>query len=137
MTISVTNNPDGTFTVSCGTEAVVVGTPARAPLPPNPPTQGAGPRGLPPLSGPGGFGTAQIIDNPHPPAEARPADNAEQLMDMVQSARMSLPRGSGLSMSPYVVHFRMRGTHTLDVGRLAEIATGQGPGLAVRIHMVR
>lgn len=137
MTISVTNNPNGTFTVSCGTEVVVVGTPMQPPSTPNPPTQGAGLPGLPPLSGPGGFGTAQIIDSPHPPAEARPAGNVEQLLDMLRAARMSLPRGGGGQTTPHVVHFKMRGTHTVDVGRLAEVATAEAPGLAVRIHMVR
>lgn len=137
MTISVTNNPNGTFTVSCGTEVVVVGTPVQSSSSPNPPTQGAGLPGLPPLSGPGGFGTAQIIDSPRPPAEARPVGNVEQLLDMLRAARTSLPPGGPGQTSPYVVHFKMRGTHTLDVGKLAEVATGEAPNLAVRIHMVR
>lgn len=130
MTIRVTNNPDGTFTVNCGTEAVIVGTPAHAP------NQGAGSSGLPPLGPPGGFGTAQIFDTTHPPADARPAENAEKLMAMLRSERMSLPRGTA-PMPPKVVNFTLRGTHTLDVGKLTELAAGEDPKLAIRIHMVR
>jgi hypothetical protein len=131
MTIRVTNNPDGTFTVNCGTETVIVGTPAQAP------TQGAGLPGLPPLGPPGGFGTAQILDTPHPPAGSRPAENAEKLMAMLRSERASLPRGNKASMPPRVVDFTLHGPHTLDVGKLSELAAGEDPKLAVRIHMVR
>ena len=131
MTIRVTNNPDGTFTVNCGTETVILGTPAQVP------TQGTGSHGLPPLGPPGGFGTAQILDTTNPPADARPAENAEKLMAMLRSERMSLPRSGKAPTPPKVVHFQLRGTHTLDVGKLSELAGGEAPKLAVHIHMVR
>lgn len=129
MTIKVTNNPDGTFTVESGNESVVVG--ARRPVPK--PASESG--DLPPISGAGGAGTASIIDNSNPPFEARAAESAETLLDMLRSEPESAARGGRYAESPRIVHYKLRGTHTLDVSQISAIAGGKG--LAVHIHMVR
>lgn len=129
MTIKVTNNPNGTFTVKCGTETAIVGTPAKA-LP-----GGSAQPGLPPITGVGGVVSANIVDNTSPPFDAQPADSVDRLMAMLRSERTSLTRSGG--ESPKIVHFKMRGTHTLDVGEISELAESGTPELTVHIHMVR
>lgn len=128
MTIKVTNNPDGTFTVESGNETVIVGTPKPAPKP------GSSSNDLPPISGAGGVGTAQIINSRNPPSEARPAESAEKLLAMLRSEPLSFARGGHAATSRRAVHYKMEGTHTLDVGEIADVAARRG--VAVHIHLV-
>ena len=124
MTISVSNNPDGTFTVRCGSDNVVVGTPGK---PANP---------FPPVSNAGGGVTAQIFDKTSPVPGTRPVASFHELLASLQTSLSNVSvAGSPIDGKPVVLSYALRGPLEVDVSKLRELTRSWGQDRAVQCHI--
>lgn len=122
MSISVTNNPDGTFTVSCGAETVIIG--AGAVQKAGAPTIKPGRRGGPPVIG--GIVVAGVVAGARLPEGTISVSDPKALMAKL---RLEVKRAN---TAPTVgkargkeLHFSLDGVHTLDVGKVSAITSGE------------
>jgi hypothetical protein len=124
MTIFVSNNPDGTFTVRCGADEAVVGTPK------DPGTV------FPPVSSAGGGVTAQIFDTSKPVPGAQPMASFHELLASLQTF---LPEystaGPSTDGKPWVLAYALRGAHEVDVSKLNELTRSFAREGAVQCHI--
>ena len=143
MSITVTNNSDGTFTVSCGADSVIVGTPSSKK------SGGVGNRVSRPgghvstvVSRPGGFVTANIIDSAGAPAGSKRARNGNDLIAKLKSQVKAVTIASAAGKkqgNPKDLHFSLSGRHTIDVSKIARLTVGGGtaPAVVAHIHIKR
>lgn len=128
MTITVKNNLDGTYTVNCGAESIMVGLPR---------TRRARAVNFPPLSSSDGGVVAHIINTVDPVARGKVLDLDAMLADMRTTAAEHAKGGLRRSARPPVLHYTLQGRHALDIGKI-RLALG-GPrgrsGLRARIFV--
>jgi hypothetical protein len=133
MSISVSSNSDGTFTVTCGTESVIIGrsNTQKASSPSKPAGRRAG-------KVVGGFVVCGIVPDTIVPREAIQVRNVSDLASKLKSkvSAATLARAGG-DTKPKEVHFALTGRHTLDVGKLSAITGGDSSGLVTHIHIGR
>lgn len=110
MTITVNNNLDGTYTVKCGRESIIVGMPRAGAT-----KIDVLPNDFPPISASGGGAVAHIIDV-RGPRRGKELNFDQMLEDMRQeAAERSRAHGRpGLK----VLEYTLKGQHTLDVGKI-------------------
>ncbi len=117
MSISVSRNPDGSISVSCGTESVVI--PATGSAGPPPPTGPGGPIVLyPPTPGGGGV-TAFRLKTIHP-VEIGPDKNVMKAL-------------AGLSVAPGDVILVTVGAAGADIGAIREAVDRLGVAVTVGV----
>jgi len=125
MSISVSNNPDGSFTVSCGTETVIVGAPTA-------PKAGApvNKRGHH-----GGFVVTSIAPSTKLPPDIETALDTKELILKLKAAssRAGIKASAGKGSLPEA-HFHLKGAHTLDVAKLTKSIGGENPTILAHIH---
>ena len=142
MSITVTNNPDGTFTVSCGTESVIIGTKKKGY------TGSTGIVSTGRVATPGGFVTASIVDAAKAPAGATRARDTKDLLAKMkaQISAAAIPGTKGKHkigkditvkprLKPKVLHFSLTGKQTIDVGKIAAITAGSDASHSVVAHV--
>jgi hypothetical protein len=133
MSISVSNNADGTFTVSCGTDTVIIGAPNAQKA-----TSSAikpGRRGGKVVGGVVVSGGVASTSVPHGAIQVRDAD---ELMTKLKSevSAAGIARAAGHAI-PKEVHFSLKGLHSFDVGKLSAITGGHSPFIVTHIHIGR
>ena len=120
MTITVTSNPDGTFTVTCGNESTIVGRP--------PPTSS-----YPRLSSPpNGVATHIINVSGNSNRGKRVAGAQEIVFDLMHKAGGHSPTG----ITPPIFEYTLSGQHSIDVAEITKtLHQNHGPDAGVRIFM--
>jgi hypothetical protein len=120
MTINVTNNPDGTYTVVCGSEIALVGMPL--------PT-------LPPISPVGGRPVAHIINIADEPSRGTRVDDANEILEHLRVASEAA-QTAGPGATPALLEFSLPGYHTIDIGEICSTISKAGQGnLSTRIFV--
>jgi hypothetical protein len=129
MSISITNNPDGTFTVTCGTETVTIGA-------------GHVPKMASPVIKPGrrggkvvgGIVVAGFAAGAKLPKGTIPVSSSKALMSKLKTELSSakIARAAGLPIKE--LHFSLEGQHTLDVGKVSTIAKSEEVS-SIRTHI--
>jgi hypothetical protein len=120
MTITVTSNQDGTFTVTCGNESTIVGRP--------PPTSS-----YPKLSTPpNGVATHIINVSGHSNSGKRVGSPQDIVFDLTHNSAGHSPIGS----APPLFEYTLRGQHSIDVAEITRtVRQNHGPDAGVRIFM--
>jgi hypothetical protein len=128
MSISVSNNPDGSITVTCGTETVIFAAPTARDAPSDnkarQPGRHAG--GIVVTMAPGA-----IV-----PHIGTPVHNTEELINSlkleVAAANITLP----ITLAkPKDVYFRLKGLNSFDVGQLSAVMGGDESPIVAHIHI--
>jgi hypothetical protein len=137
MSISVSSNSDGTFTVTCGTETVIIGASnTQTTSSASKPVGGRAGR----VAGKvvGGFVVCSIVPNTTAPCGAIQARNASDLANKLKLkvSAATIARAAG-DTKPKEVHFALNGRHTVDFGKLSAITGGDSSGIITHIHIGR
>jgi hypothetical protein len=131
MSISVRNNADGSFTVSCGAETVIIGT-AEMPKAPSPGKKLRGRRG----GFVGGLVVAGLVAGEKLPRGTISVHDPDALMAKLKS-EVSAAGGAGKGKRKEV-HFCLDGLHTLDVAKVSAITGSESaPTIVTHIHIGR
>lgn len=143
MTINVANNPDGTYTVVCGSEVAIVGMPrkmrrAKNKEPSNRSTHALVHTSLftlPPVSPSGGGVVAHIIDNGDKPSRGTRVKNTAEILKHLRVASTAA-RTAGPDATPRLLEFSLPGYHSIDVGKIRSTVGKAGQGnLGARIFV--
>jgi hypothetical protein len=119
MSIIVTNNPDGTYTVECGGETAVVGTPR-------------GPIIFPPISSLGGGAVAYIINSPSKKSRGERVDNVNALIANLRNSSLNATR-TGAAARP--LEFSLIGQHSIDIGKIASAVATAADTDNMQVHI--
>lgn len=137
MTITVTNNLDGTFTVTCGIESAIIGMPrAAAPRARNPRASlPKGPFIFPPISSSGGGVVAHIIDIGDESPRGISVNDKNEILEHLRAAAAAESGHAGAR--PHVLEFSFPGQHSIDIGEIRSAIAEAGPGatLGARIFV--
>lgn len=134
MSISVSNNPDGTFTVSCGTDTVIIGAPnarkaSSSAIKPRPRVGSV--RG-------GSFRAGFVVASTHVPYGAISVRDVDELQDKLKSEVSAAGKTRAVGHTkPKELHFSLKGLHSLDIGKLSAITGGHSSSLVTHIHIRR
>jgi hypothetical protein len=125
VSITVKNNSDGSFTITCGTETVTVGG-STAPTTSAPAARARGRRG--------GFVVTSIVDAKLPHG-TETVHGTKELMSKLKTAasQAALQRATGHA-GVREVHFRLKGSQTLDMSKVTPIIGGEKPSILAHIH---
>ena len=130
----MSSNLDGTFTVTCGSETVIIGPSSNA----QKASSATKPTGRRAGRVVGGFVVCGVVPNATVPHGAIQVRNASDLANKlkVQVSAAAIARAAG-DTKPQEVHFALNGRHTLDVAKLSAITGGDSSGLVTHIHIGR
>jgi hypothetical protein len=133
MSISVSNNADGSFTVSCGTETVIIGA-GDVPK--------AAPHGKKLRGRRGGFVSgivvAGLVAGEKLPRGTIPVRDTDALMAKLKSKVSEAGTlGSAGKAKRKELHFCLDGLHTVDVAKVSAITGSESAPLVTHIHIGR
>jgi hypothetical protein len=130
MSISVRNNADGSFTVSCGAETVIIGT-GEMPKAPSSGKKIRGRRG----GFVGGIVVAGVVAGEKLPRGTISVRDPDALMAKLKSEVSAA--GSAGRVKRKEVHFCLDGLHTLDVAQVSAITGSESTPIVTHIHLGR
>jgi hypothetical protein len=110
MSITVTNNPDGTYTVECNGEIAVVG-------------QARGPIIFPSLSSSGGGVVAYISDLHGKRSRGKRVENVKEIIATLKTPSF---RSARAKAGARPIEFSLHGQHSIDIGKIRSAIGAKG-----------